>query len=347
MLTRYKPLPLLLGGILFLTANAVFAAKTDVVGLVNGDAVTGEIKQLEFGSLRYSTDSMGTVQIDWEDVVNVSSDQALQIEVTDGTRYFGALFPAGDDHYVTVKTASREVVINHNEIVRITPIEMGNRLIERLEGSVSLGVTAQKAAASTSNLSADIGYRTRAYVLGAKLNSSLTKPPSDSQDPSTSWQTVELNYKRLRPSRWFTDWFTSYEENDTTGIDSRVSAGGALGRYLIQNNTNQLSLTAGLQGTRTVPIGTDPTETQAEARFEISFQRRVLQTDARLKFTSKIFTPLEDMGDFRSETDLTYRRDVIEDLFIDLTMRHSYYRTPQTDGESVDYTSSINLGYSF
>ena len=175
----------------------------------------------------------------------------------------------------------------------------------------------------------------------------MTRPPSDSQDPATSWQKLELNYKRLRASRWFTDWFTSYEENDTTGIDSRVSAGGALGRYLIQNNTNQLSLTAGLQGTRTVPLGTDPTETQAEARFEINFQRRVLQTDARLKFTSKIFTPLEDMGDFRSETDLTYRRDVIEDLFIDLTMRHSYYRTPQTDGESVDYTSSINLGYAF
>lgn len=333
--------------LVLLLPQAVIAAKTDVVKLLNGDAITGEIKELEFGSLSYSTDSMGTVRIDWEDVVNVSSNQALQIEITDGTRYFGAFLPAADQHRVIVKTASSEIILRHDQIVRITPIETGNRFVERLEGSVSLGISAQKSAASTSNLSADVGYRTRAYVVGVRLNSSLTRPPSDSQDPATSWQKLELNYKRLRASRWFTDWFTSYEENDTTLIDSRVSAGGALGRYLIQNNTNQLSLTAGLQGTRTVPLGTDPTETQAESRFEISFQRRVLQHDSRLKLTSKIFVPLEEPSEFRAETDLTYRRDVIEDLFIDLTLRHSYYREPQTDGDSTDYTSSINLGYSF
>jgi hypothetical protein len=37
------------------------AAKTDVVTLINGDDVTGEVKSLEFSELRYSTDSMGTV----------------------------------------------------------------------------------------------------------------------------------------------------------------------------------------------------------------------------------------------------------------------------------------------
>ena len=31
------------------------AAKTDVVTLVNGNAITGEIKVLDFGALRYST----------------------------------------------------------------------------------------------------------------------------------------------------------------------------------------------------------------------------------------------------------------------------------------------------
>ena len=64
---------------------AAMAAKTDVVILVNGNAVTGEVKSLEFGSLRYSTDSMGTVNIDWEDIVSVTSQQDLQIELADGS----------------------------------------------------------------------------------------------------------------------------------------------------------------------------------------------------------------------------------------------------------------------
>ena len=71
-----------------LVATAVFfcwlptsaiAAKTDVVVLINGNAVTGEVKSLDFGSLRYSTDSMGTVNIDWEDIVTVTSEQSLTV----------------------------------------------------------------------------------------------------------------------------------------------------------------------------------------------------------------------------------------------------------------------------
>ncbi len=47
--------------------------KTDVVILKNGDHVTGEIKSLDRGKMTLSTDSMGTVQIEWEDVARVTS----------------------------------------------------------------------------------------------------------------------------------------------------------------------------------------------------------------------------------------------------------------------------------
>ena len=59
--------------ILLCLAPAAHAARTDVVGLLNGDDVTGEIKSLEFGELRYGTDSMGTVSIEWEEVVALST----------------------------------------------------------------------------------------------------------------------------------------------------------------------------------------------------------------------------------------------------------------------------------
>ena len=42
--------------------------KTDVVILKNGDRVTGEIKSLDRGKMSLSTDHMGTIQIEWEEV---------------------------------------------------------------------------------------------------------------------------------------------------------------------------------------------------------------------------------------------------------------------------------------
>ncbi|MFQ5936542.1 MAG: hypothetical protein ACE5LB_09050 [Acidiferrobacterales bacterium] len=56
------------GSLLFIFyVNVVLAAKTDKVELMNGDVITCEIKSLQRGVLRVSTDSMGTLDIEWEE----------------------------------------------------------------------------------------------------------------------------------------------------------------------------------------------------------------------------------------------------------------------------------------
>ena len=47
--------------------------KSDLVTLYNGDRVTGEIKSLGNGVLKLSTDSMGTVNIEWQEIASVKS----------------------------------------------------------------------------------------------------------------------------------------------------------------------------------------------------------------------------------------------------------------------------------
>ncbi|MDH3586936.1 MAG: hypothetical protein OEQ30_07595, partial [Gammaproteobacteria bacterium] len=95
--------------LLFSVPTLSMAAKTDVVLLVNGNTITGEIKSLEFGALRYSTDSMGTVSVDWEDIVSITTKQTLQLEVSDGTRYFGRLDSADERFEIKVITLSGDV----------------------------------------------------------------------------------------------------------------------------------------------------------------------------------------------------------------------------------------------
>jgi hypothetical protein len=58
--------------------------KSDVVWLVNGDRITGEIKRLEHGVLRLGTDSLGTVNIEWDDIKTIESDHEFQFERTAG-----------------------------------------------------------------------------------------------------------------------------------------------------------------------------------------------------------------------------------------------------------------------
>lgn len=328
-----------------LLSPAANADKTDVVILVNGNAVTGEVKSLEFGSLRYSTDSMGTVNIDWEDIVSVTSQQDLQIELIDGTRYFGKIFPGDDSYFVRIVTASEELIIESSRIVRITPIETSDRFIERLDGSFSFGIQTQKSSeVTTSNLSADVSYRTRQYLVGTRLSSSVTDQPNE---PTKARQSSSFNYQRFRGNRWFTDWFTGWEKNDELGISGRVSVGGALGRYLVQTNKNQFSLAAGAQGARSSYLGEDESTTEAEGKFEIRYLRRNLAPETSFRFTTTIYPLLEDFSQYRAESDLSLRREVFEDLFLEVGVGFSYISEPPTGAEKSDYTATTSIGYSF
>jgi hypothetical protein len=328
--------------LLSLTAHA---EKTDVVILVNGNSVTGEIKVLEFGALRYSTDSMGTVSIDWEDIVGVTSDQALQIELTDGTRYFGALVPSESDYNIRVRTASEEFVFAAQQIVRITPIETSEKFLERLDGSFTFGLQSQEASeVTTSNLAADISYRTRQYLVGLRLNSTVT---NQSTEPTQARQSANLNYQRFRANRWFTDWFTGWEKNDAVGTAGRVSLGGAIGRYLTQTNKSQFSLTVGAQAAETTFIGDEETTREVEGRIEIRYLRRSLSPESSLRFTSTFYPLLKDLSQYRAETDLALRRELFEDLFLELSIGHSYTSDVLTDAAQTDYTVTTSIGYSF
>ena len=322
------------------------AEKTDVVVLINGNAVTGEVKSLEFGLLKYSTDSMGTVSIDWEDIVSVTSKQHLQIEMADGTKYYGELSPTADPRVVRIVTLSDEYVLGTPQIVRITPIEMSKNFLRRLEGSFSFGIQTQKASEiTTSNLAADVSYRARTYLVGLRANSSITDQPTEPY--TTARQSINLNYQRFGKNRWFTDWFTGWEQNDEQGIEGRTSIGGALGRYVVQTNRNQLSVTTGLQSAHTTFVGDEEKTTTGEGRIEIRYLHRNLAPETSFRITYTLYPLLEDLSEYRAESDMSFRREVFEDLFLELRVGYSYISYPPEGSSTTDYTATTSIGYSF
>jgi putative salt-induced outer membrane protein YdiY len=332
--------------LLGLCAVPAVAAKTDVVVLVNGNAVTGEVKSLEFGLLKYSTDSMGTVSIDWEDIVSVSSQNFHQVELPDGTRYYGQLIPTGDPQTVRIVTASDEYVLSNSEIVRITPIEANAKFIERLDGSFSFGLQTQKSSEiTTSNLSADISYRSRAYLLGVRANSSITNQPTEPKVRAR--QSINFNYQRFRDNRWFTDWFTGWEKNDELGIDQRTSIGGALGHFFVQTNKHQFSVALGAQASETAFLSDEENATDVEGRIEIRYLKRNLAPETSFRITYTLYPLLEDLSQYRAESDMSLRRELLEDLFLDFTVGYSYISNPTEGAETTDYTATTSIGYSF
>ena len=74
-----------------LPADVAVAQKTDVVVLINGDRITGEIKSLSRGQLDYKTDDAGRLKIEWDKILRVTSNRYYEVEMSSGVRYFGTL----------------------------------------------------------------------------------------------------------------------------------------------------------------------------------------------------------------------------------------------------------------
>jgi hypothetical protein len=96
---RARPMLVALAVILVTAGVSVAAEKVDVVVLQNGTRVVGEVRSMKRGRLELTTDDMGTVQIEWGNVVQVTAPGLFEVEDMHGRLRFGALRPAADGRW--------------------------------------------------------------------------------------------------------------------------------------------------------------------------------------------------------------------------------------------------------
>ena len=165
-------LPLLLGlGI----SHTALAQMTDVVHLHNGDHVTGEIKELARGQLRFSTNAFGTIYVKWEDVERIESDKRLQVEIINGRQFFGPVQASDARNELAMDVSGDIIKLDLKRIVHIQPIKRTGRFNGNLDNSLSVGFTYASASDVMQwNVNGSTKYRTQKYLVSASYNSFIT-----------------------------------------------------------------------------------------------------------------------------------------------------------------------------
>jgi hypothetical protein len=320
-------------------------AQTDVLSFHNGDRLTGEVKSLERGKLRFKTAATDTISIEWEEVAHLNSNQNIQVETQDGRRFLGHLSGTAEEDVVTVETASGPVELEVQHVVLMTPIEA--RGISRLDGDITAGFNFTKASEIEQLLlGLDLDLRTETRILSVRADVSL----SDSQDSESSQrQNFDFKYNRLWPNHWLTGALISLERNDELDLNLRTSVGGGGGRILRQSNQSTLVLEGGLMLSRENVSGSTSDVETIEAFGTLSWDWFRFDTpELDLSTTIQAIPNLTDTGRMRGELDIELKWEMIEDLFWDLSIYNSFDSDPVVDGaEKNDYGISTSLGWSF
>lgn len=323
------------------------APKTDVVFLVNGDRITGEVKRLEHGQLQFKTDAAGTLSIEWARVARVQSTQYLQVELADGTRHFGpAPEAAADGRLVLAPGRDRPGAdLPMAGIVRIDPIERGD-LWSRLDGYVTAGYDYTKSNdLQTFSFTGGLSSRTRQREWSLDGSSQVTAQRGNPD--SSRWQ-LTGNGRRFLASRRFYEGFAGLEGNDELGLDLRTLLGGVFGRYLVQDGRQEWGAYAGLAYNHE-DYSVTGTRQSLEAVLGMQYDYfRYESPEASLDASINLFPSLTESGRLRAEGKLRSRYEVVKDLFFELSLYGSYDTDPgETAVSNSDYGLTTSLGFSF
>jgi hypothetical protein len=333
---------LVVAGACMLPGMAIARAKTDLVFLVNGDRLTGEIKQLDRGILQLKTDGLSTVNIEWDDVDSLNSVYQFRVEDSHAEKHFGAIFLKRGG-FMEVVREGLSISIPADSVVAITPLEA--TLWQQLDGSISLGLSYTKAN-SLAQLTLDVWVLRRTSLRQTSLDVSSMLSNSEDTEQQVRYDAM-IDHRRFFEGIYFAQLGGGVQRNDELGLDLRTAAGAGVGATVIQTNRSDLLLGVGASVNRewaddgTKSDNVEGVLTIEHAIFGYDFPKIDYATQL------DVFPGLSDWGRVRLELDIRFSREVVKDFFADLTFYDSYDNRPPGGGEKSDYGLVFGLSWKF
>jgi len=318
---------------------------TDRVVMTNGDVLTGEIKSLDRGMLRFETDATDTIEIQWSLVAQLTSTQNFQITIDDDRQLFGSLVAPERNSVLLLNSALARIELPLISVVRMNPIE--GRLIDRIDMNVDLGYNFAKANNVTQgNFGYDFSYRSEERLL--EIDLAATRSSSSDQPKSIRYNSA-LSYRRfIGDRRWDPMGFGGVERNDELGLDRRVTVGGGMSHWLTDTNKNRISFMGGIVGTRENETDAVESETNLEAAVGLTldwFRYDDPELDVALNFN--VFERTSGVNRTRGTLDVDMRWELANDFYWGFTTYYSFNTEPTGDASNTDYGVVTTIGWSF
>jgi hypothetical protein len=325
-------------------ASPLLAQKTDTLVVRNGDVITGEFQELQRGKVEYDTDAASTIYVKWTRVLTAKTGKRFEIDLEDGSRYFGGLEQGDKPHEVKIVADHDTLIVATESIVRMGRIK--KTFWRRLDGSIDLGVSyTQQANQTNLNFSTDVKYKKDLNNFQFDLTTSLNR--QDDADNISNLLTV-LAYQREFGERWFYGGLVSGAQNSQLGLEIRGTLGAVAGRYFVQSN--KVSLTTGLGLSYARERFTDQDADNALQGLLLTdfefFSWGGLDTDLSSRLA--IIPVLNQSGRWRIALQLSLSRELVHDFYLKVGVQEQFDSQPPTeDFEKNDFSVNTSFGWSF
>jgi Protein of unknown function, DUF481 len=324
-----------------LLAGRAEAEKTDVVVLLNGDHLTGEIKGMSRGQLDFKTDDAGRPSIEWVKVARVTSTHLFEVGLTSGKKYYGAL-SSPSDQKVQVGTEEANV-FTVEDIITLVP--MDDWFWARVKANFDLGFTLAKSnKALTLSSDGDFSYRGEHFGGAIDFNTYI-------QNDANSTAVAQLT-GTLTGTYYFRKWLVQVQfgatHNDELDLQLRLDIGAGVAYPLVRNNTMELWLSATLLGVRETYTGGTPNLNLASA---LGGEWDVFVYDhpkLNASVAAALIPVLTELWRTRGNATIKVKYELFYNFYVGLNFTFTFdTQPPDTTASHTDYLLSITIGWSY
>jgi hypothetical protein len=321
-------------------APSAGAQKTDSVWIRNGDRITGEVKSLSRGLLKYSTNDLGTISIEWDKVDRISSTTIVEVRMGSGEKFFGhlGLAPSGR---LLVGTDTLRLA----DIVKMTPIK--SKFLTRLDGYLDIGLSYQKA---HSAFQLSTGGRVQYRGPKAETVVELTTYREGRDDAAqTSRLTTAVTERIFISNLWSTGVVVGFDQNKELDLAGRVRLVGFGTRTFVQTNRIEFLGSSGLVLTRERYVSTPGTTKGVEGMLFASFRAfRYDSPKLDASLVSQAYPSFSIKGRWRLQNDARLSYELLSDFMLTGTLFDTYDSKPQgTAASKHDFGTTLGISWSY
>ena len=316
------------------------AQKTDSVWIRNGDRITGEVKSMSRALLKYSTDDLGTISIEWTNVTRIFSPSTFEVQVTSGRKYYGSLKLAPNGRVLVGDNS-----LGLADIVSLARIRQ--TFIARLDGYFDLGFSFQKANRTLQVTSgARVVYRGPANETALEV-ATFREDREDAE--ATSRLNTDLTQRFLLSDWWSAGFGLGYERNEELDLAGRTTLLGFGAYTFVRSNHLNFWTIDGLVVTREQYFSTDSTTYGLEGLIGALFGAyRYDHPKLDASVSIQLYPSLTVSGRIRGQNDLRLSYELLNDFMITFTIFDSFDNKPQATGASKnDFGTTLALSWTF
>lgn len=321
------------------------AAQATKLTLDNGDQLSGEIVLLKDRTLSFQSPLLGRLQIPWDHVAELRSDDGVRVQLANGTQLSGPLLLQPDGQLLVSPEASAAggIRVARADVQMLNPPRADSPV--QHSGRVTLGGTFNQGNSTDQLLHVDGELIGRAPMNRYTLNAVANEARS-AQIRTASNRLLTGQYDTFLDPKNYLFINAKLQNDKQADLTLRSTLGGGYGRQFLESDQAKLAVETGLSFVReNYAIAED--KSFPALGLGLNYEQKLLSGKLVFFTNARVSVNLQDEADTQITNKMGFRMPLGRGLNLSTQLNLAYDRAPPVGVHKTDRNLVIGVDYAF